>query len=224
MARRPSIALACLEPDSEAAADYLERRGFDVHQAEEEWELRSLLRQTPLDVVVIGETMPQATDAEHLAQDAADTDTSIILMRPRGSGGHRARAGAGRRRRRQRSDGCAGAGGTHFRPADAPRRGGAGPDRARKFDRRPQARRWSCIFGGGGATFARPGGAAQAFRGKPEQGADPGRHHGGRAGRKHDAFDRSINSRIVRLRRKLDTDNIVTIRGTGYRFDPPDIG
>lgn len=36
-----------------------------------------------------------------------------------------------------------------------------------------------------------------------------------------DAFDRSIDSRIVRLRRKLDTDSIATIRGTGYRFDPP---
>ena len=36
-----------------------------------------------------------------------------------------------------------------------------------------------------------------------------------------DAFDRSIDSRIVRLRRKLDTETIVTIRGTGYRFDPP---
>ena len=36
-----------------------------------------------------------------------------------------------------------------------------------------------------------------------------------------DAFDRSIDSRIVRLRRKLDTECIVTIRGSGYRFDPP---
>jgi two-component system, OmpR family, response regulator len=36
-----------------------------------------------------------------------------------------------------------------------------------------------------------------------------------------DAFDRSIDSRIVRLRRKLDTERIVTIRGSGYRFDPP---
>ena len=36
-----------------------------------------------------------------------------------------------------------------------------------------------------------------------------------------DAFDRSIDSRIVRLRRKLDTDTITTIRGAGYRFDPP---
>lgn len=36
-----------------------------------------------------------------------------------------------------------------------------------------------------------------------------------------DAFDRSIDSRIVRLRRKLNTDSIATIRGAGYRFDPP---
>ena len=37
----------------------------------------------------------------------------------------------------------------------------------------------------------------------------------------YDAFDRSIDSRIVRLRRKLDTEAIVTVRGAGYRFDPP---
>jgi len=36
-----------------------------------------------------------------------------------------------------------------------------------------------------------------------------------------EAFDRSIDSRIVRLRRKLATERIATIRGTGYRFDPP---
>ena len=42
-----------------------------------------------------------------------------------------------------------------------------------------------------------------------------------RAAENADAFDRSIDSRIVRLRRKLDTDTIVTIRGAGYRFDPP---
>ena len=36
-----------------------------------------------------------------------------------------------------------------------------------------------------------------------------------------DAFDRSIDSRIVRLRRKLDTESIATVRGAGYRFDPP---
>jgi DNA-binding response OmpR family regulator len=37
-----------------------------------------------------------------------------------------------------------------------------------------------------------------------------------------DAFDRSVDSRIVRLRRKLDTETIVAVRGSGYRFDPPE--
>jgi DNA-binding response OmpR family regulator len=36
-----------------------------------------------------------------------------------------------------------------------------------------------------------------------------------------DAFDRAIDTRIARLRRKLRTDAIVTLRGAGYRFDPP---
>jgi two-component system OmpR family response regulator len=36
-----------------------------------------------------------------------------------------------------------------------------------------------------------------------------------------EAFDRAIDSRIARLRRKLRTDSIVTLRGAGYRFDPP---
>ena len=36
-----------------------------------------------------------------------------------------------------------------------------------------------------------------------------------------EAFDRSIDSRIARLRQKLDTKAIVTVRGRGYMFVPP---
>jgi DNA-binding response OmpR family regulator len=36
-----------------------------------------------------------------------------------------------------------------------------------------------------------------------------------------DAFDRSIDSRIARLRRKLGTETIRTVRGFGYVYDPP---
>lgn len=39
-----------------------------------------------------------------------------------------------------------------------------------------------------------------------------------------DAFDRSIDSRIARLRRKLATETIRTVRGFGYVFDPPRSG
>ena len=37
----------------------------------------------------------------------------------------------------------------------------------------------------------------------------------------YDAGDRAIDSRIVRLRRKLDTQAIVTVRRHGYMFVPP---
>lgn len=36
-----------------------------------------------------------------------------------------------------------------------------------------------------------------------------------------EAFDRAIDSRIARLRRKLDTETIRTVRGHGYVFDVP---
>jgi DNA-binding response OmpR family regulator len=36
-----------------------------------------------------------------------------------------------------------------------------------------------------------------------------------------ETFDRAIDSRISRLRRKLDTEAIRTVRGEGYAFDPP---
>lgn len=36
-----------------------------------------------------------------------------------------------------------------------------------------------------------------------------------------DANDRAIDTRLARLRRKLDTDAIVTVRGHGYMFVPP---
>jgi DNA-binding response OmpR family regulator len=39
-----------------------------------------------------------------------------------------------------------------------------------------------------------------------------------------EAFDRAIDSRIARLRRKLDTETIRTVRGHGYVFDLPNHG
>lgn len=39
-------------------------------------------------------------------------------------------------------------------------------------------------------------------------------------GDEEDVFDRAIDNRVSRLRRKLNTERISTIRGHGYRFDP----
>jgi DNA-binding response OmpR family regulator len=36
-----------------------------------------------------------------------------------------------------------------------------------------------------------------------------------------DANDRAIDTRLARLRRKLHTEAIVTVRGHGYMFVPP---
>jgi DNA-binding response OmpR family regulator len=41
-------------------------------------------------------------------------------------------------------------------------------------------------------------------------------------GESYDAFDRAIDNRIARLRQKLDTEAIVTVRAKGYMFVPPD--
>ena len=59
MAARPVIALICLSQDPEdSLADYLERRGYEVREADEEWMAESLLSGGGVDVAVIGENYP----------------------------------------------------------------------------------------------------------------------------------------------------------------------
>lgn len=41
-------------------------------------------------------------------------------------------------------------------------------------------------------------------------------------GESYDAFDRAIDNRIARLRQKLGTEAIITVRAKGYMFVPPD--
>lgn len=36
-----------------------------------------------------------------------------------------------------------------------------------------------------------------------------------------EALDRAIDSRVARLRKKLRTERLVTVRGQGYRYEPP---
>lgn len=40
-------------------------------------------------------------------------------------------------------------------------------------------------------------------------------------GQDAEANDRAVDARVARLRRKIGTDRIVTVRGQGYRYEPP---
>lgn len=40
-------------------------------------------------------------------------------------------------------------------------------------------------------------------------------------GQEADPFDRAVDARVARLRRKLGTARLVTVRGQGYRYEPP---
>jgi two-component system, OmpR family, response regulator len=223
MARRPIVALACLEPDfMEAVAEYLDRRGFDVHQAEEEWELRSLLGKTQVDVIVIGEQMPQSATLSALRRLQAETDPSVILMKPQADLVETVLAlelGA--------ADVVSG-------PTDArelaarifgllSRRGKAAPELIALENATVDIRSALVMHNSGTEDQLSPGQVAllRLFISNPRKVLTRDDIIAAAPAESSDAFDRSIDSRIVRLRRKLDTETIVTIRGTGYRFDPP---
>ena len=83
-------------------------------------------------------------------------------------------------------------------------------------------RRWSCTGRAARSSF-RPGQVAllRLFLANPRKVLSRDDIMAAAPAESAEAFDRSIDSRIVRLRRKLDTESIATIRGAGYRFDPP---
>ena len=67
---------------------------------------------------------------------------------------------------------------------------------------------------------------AQGIRGKPEPAFDARLAARGHRASRAEAFDRSIDLRITRLRRKIEVDPahpeaIRTVRGVGYMFVPP---
>ena len=84
MARRPVVALACLGDEfAETLADYLDRRGYEVVQAAEEWELRSLLAAPQIDVIVVGEGMAPPAVLGLLRRLQNEADPAVMLLRPK---------------------------------------------------------------------------------------------------------------------------------------------
>jgi DNA-binding response OmpR family regulator len=82
MTRRPIVALGCL-PEAFAAEfeDYLDRRGYEVVRADEEWELRPLLN-SELDIIVLGQKPESSGALGILRQLQAEAMPDVILIRP----------------------------------------------------------------------------------------------------------------------------------------------
>ncbi len=249
MAETPAIVVVDDEPDlREAVAEYLARRGFDVRRAGDGVELRRHLAERPADLVVLDISMP-GEDGLSIARGLrAETDIGIIMLSAAGDVVDRvvglevgaddyiakpvdlrellARLRAVLRRREAASQAAAAL------PAPAPAPGPAAPPpapgRRVRMGRNMldlDARRLTGPDGQeiplGPSEFA----LLRAFAERPgriltrESLLDLAHPRG------DEHFDRSIDVRIARIRRKVEAvpDRpavIRTVRGAGYVFDP----
>jgi two-component system phosphate regulon response regulator OmpR len=247
MADSPAIIVCDDEPDlREAVAEYLARRGFDVRRAEDAAVLRRLLAERPADLVVLDISMP-GEDGLSLARALrADSDIGIVMLTAAGDVVDRvvglevgaddyiakpvdlrellARLRAVLRRREATAQLLSAA---PVAPAPAP--AAPAPETRRVRMGRTwldlDARRLTGVDGSeiplGPSEFA----LLRAFAERPgrvlsrETLLDLAHPRG------DEHFDRSIDVRIARIRRKVEAVPerpavIKTIRGAGYVFDP----
>jgi two-component system OmpR family response regulator len=223
MTRRPIVALACLpEAFAEQLSDYLDRRGYEVRRADEEWELRPLLATPQVDVIVLGEELPSGAIHSLLRRLQDESDPRVILIRAKKELIETILALE------------LGAADVIDTPSDMRevaariagllvRRGKAGPELVALENSTVDIRSALVMHRSGEVEQLSPGQVAllRLFLANPRKVLTRDDIIAAAPAENTDAFDRSIDSRIVRLRRKLGTETIVTIRGTGYRFDPP---
>lgn len=222
MAARPVIALVCVRGEDAAGLPvYLMRRGYDVREANEEWEAQSLLASPEIDVAVIGDGFPSASGLDLLRQHA-EHGPSFIMVFSRGDLIERVLAlelGA--------ADVIYGA--LNWRELAAriaglvARRGRGVRDLVVLENSTVDLKAALVMYRSGGEEQLSAGQVAllRLFLASPRKVLSRDDIMAAAPAESADAFDRSIDSRIVRLRRKLDTESITTIRGAGYRFDPP---
>lgn len=221
MPGRPAIALLCM-PDHAGLEDYLERRGYDVHVADEEWEADSLLGRLGIDVAVIGDGLPASIGLDFLRRHAGSEAPNFVVATGRGELIDRVLAlelGAadvvptdiGHRELAARIAGL------------LSRRGRGGRELLVLENSTVDLKAALVMHSSGAEEQLSAGQVAllRLFAATPRKVLTRDDIMAAAPAESADAFDRSIDSRIVRLRRKLDTESIVTIRGTGYRFDPP---
>jgi DNA-binding response OmpR family regulator len=203
-------------------ADHLDRRGHDVRQARQPWEAESLLSAGGIDVVVVGDSVTQAEGRELLRRYGGDGGPDFILIcRPRDMIDKVLALELG-------------AADVVESPLNvrelAARIGGLLTRRGRNAQElivlenaTVDLRSAMVMHRSGSEEQLSPGQVAllRLFLASPRKVLTRDDIIAAAPAENADAFDRSIDSRIVRLRRKLDTEAITTIRGTGYRFDPP---
>jgi two-component system, OmpR family, response regulator len=223
MAGRPVIALLCLSDENVLLiGEYLERRGYELRTRGEEWEADALLSVGGVDVAVAGVDADGGPGIELLRRYAGDTGPAFVMV---GSG----------------QDligkvlalelGAADVVGEPVNPRELAtriagllaRRGKSMRDLVVLENSTVDMKAALVMHKSGHEEQLSPGQIAllRLFVASPHKVLTRDDIIAAAPAENSDAYDRSIDSRIVRLRRKLDTDSIATIRGTGYRFDPP---
>jgi len=221
MVARPVIALICLSQDTDdSLADYLERRGYEVRETDEDWMAESLIAGA--DVAVIGEGYPASAGLDLLRRHAGEGGPSFVMVSGRADLIEKVLAlelGAADivpspvilRELAARIGGIVG------------RRGKSQRELVVLENATVDLKAALVMHRSGSEEQLSPGQVAllRLFLANPRKVLTRDDIMAAAPAENAEAFDRSIDSRIVRLRRKLDTESIATIRGAGYRFDPP---
>ncbi|WP_421916008.1 winged helix-turn-helix domain-containing protein [Mesorhizobium sp.] len=223
MAARSVIALVCVA-DVVAAdlADHLERRGHDVREARQPWEAESLLSGKAIDIAIVGDSLSQAEGRDLLRRHGGEGGPDFILIcRPADlvdkvlalelGAADVVESPINVRELAARIGGL------------LSRRGRGAGELIVLENATVDLRSAMVMHRSGAEEQLSPGQVAllRLFLASPRKVLTRDDIIAAAPAENADAFDRSIDSRIVRLRRKLDTETITTIRGAGYRFDPP---
>ena len=223
MGARPVVALVCMAPaDGRELADYLERRGYDVRTVSEEWMLETVVASIDTDVMVVGEALPANAGLDLLRKHAGQDGPSFVMLSNKADLIDRVLAlelGA--------SDIVATP--ISWRELAAriggivARRGRGNRELMTLENATVDLKAALVMHRSGTEEQLSPGQIAllRLFLANPRKVLSRDDIMAAAPAESAEAFDRSIDSRIVRLRRKLDTECITTIRGSGYRYDPP---
>ena len=222
MTARAVVVLVGMAEARKGLGDYLERRGYDVRVAAEAWEADTILSGGGADIAVVDMDAGDGSGFDLLRRHGGEGGTPFITVGGSGDLVDRILALE------------LGAADAVDRPLDhrelAARIGGL---LARAGRHRPELLvlekvtvdlRASIVMNRAGEEdLLSPGQVAlvRLFMENPHVVLSRDDIIAAAPAEASEAFDRSIDSRIVRLRRKLDPESIVTVRGAGYRFDPP---